>query len=258
MFEVSKIAGPARIRFGAGGLLVFCFFAFVFFGCASMSKPSIMAGNGPIAIVSITGNRDINWEGEEETMEKSATDLFRKAVRANRDNTLVIKSSAEELIDAADGILRQELNAAGASGPVEKDRVLNSPAYLGAEEKKEFQTSDLVKAEGYRFVDYRDKVFCPQFAAEAGAGTLLFVEFGFTKAMGNGIGKNGRCRANVVMTLIGLNAQGKVIFRRSYVGSSYNSIEVKAGVYSHSGLMGLFDETLREVCYDFAADMGAR
>jgi hypothetical protein len=224
-----------------------------------MSKPSIMTGDGPIAIVSITGNRDINWEGEEETMEKSAADLFRRAVRANRDDTLVIKSSADELINTADEIIRQELDAAGAPGPAERDMVLNSRAYLGAEEKNEYQTSGLVTAEGYRFLDYRDKVFPPQFSAETGLGTLLFVEFGFTKAMGNGIGKNGRCRANVVMTLIGLNPQGKVIFRRSYVGSSYNSIEVKAGVYSHPGLMGLFDETIRTVCYNFAEDiMGAR
>jgi hypothetical protein len=259
MFGIPGVAEPAHTRFGAGrSFLFFGFFTLSLLGCASVSKPSIMAGTGPIAVVSVTSNRDINWEGEEETMEKSATNLLRKATRASRDTTLVIKSSAEELINTAWGIIRQELGVPGSPGLAEQDLVLNSQAYLAAEEKKEYQTADLVKAEGYRFLDYRDKLFPPQLAAETGLGTLLFVDFAFTKIMGSGVGKNGRGRANVVMTLIGVNAQGKVIFRRSYVGSSYSSIEVKAGMYSHSGLINLFEETLRGVCYDFAEDLGVR
>jgi hypothetical protein len=217
-----------------------------------------MTEAGPIAIVSVTGNRDINWEGEEETMEKSATDLVRRAVRANRDNSLVVKSSAEDLINLAAEVIRQELNAVEPSGLVDRELVVNSRAYREAEEKREYQTADLVKAGGYRFLDYRNKPFAAQIAAETGAKTSLFVEFAFTKSMGSGVGKTGKCRANVVMTLIGVNAQGKVIFRRSYVGSSYGVIEVKVGMYSASGLMGLFDETLRSVCYDFIEEFGSR
>ena len=236
-----------------GSVLLFALLPFIAAGCASSAK-AVFAQRDPIALVSVTSNGDINWQGEESTNPNTASPLSNRALRTDEDLTLV--TSADELINTAEIIIRDKFSFSQQINLAEKETVLLSRAYRNADQNR-YQIYDKdVKPEAYEFIDYRDKNFPPALAAETGIQRCMFVEFDFTKVIARGMGKNGNFRANVEMKVFVLDAEGKTLYSKAVSVKSLDTIKVSYRAYSQTGIIELFESTIDDVCDEFLNKLG--
>ncbi|MDR1374631.1 MAG: hypothetical protein LBJ24_06640 [Treponema sp.] len=234
-------------------IMAFC----LLMGCTTIQGGKDLASYSPVSIVSVVSNYDINWDGEGPSLERSlATNtgaFVKRALRRDDRATRVHISKADNLIDDADLILRGIAADAGIAVFAAKDDVVSSQAYASARINPRQDNEDTVAAEGYRFVYFRDKDFPGNLARETGAGSLMFVTFSFTKLAASGVARNGTMRAKVDMNVRIVSAGGKTIFNRSFNLASSEKIPVTGGYYEEPDLMQLFQSTVNDVCYEFAA-----
>jgi len=220
-------------------------------GCLSAGKAALLAQKDPIALVSIVSNQDINWKDEGSTDPNTAGLLQKRALRADTDMAII--TGADELINTADGLIREALTNSGVINLAEKETVLNSQAYANARLNR-FQVSrsqDILKPNNYRYIDIGDKKFPQALESETGIQRSMFVELNFTKSMATGIGKIGSCRANVDMTVTILDALGKTLYKTTVSVGSSDSIKVSNAVYSQSGMIGLLESAITDACDEF-------
>jgi len=216
-------------------------------GCVSSGK-AIVGQRDPIALVSVVSNGDINWKGEGPT-DPNTTSLFaNRALREDPD--MVVASSADGLINTAEGLIRGAFDGSVIS-LAEKETVLQSLAYRNASLNNAQIRSKMVKPADYLFVNYRDKNFPVVLASETGIQRSMFVEFEFTKVMYSGFGKNGECRAVLDMTIRILDNTGKTLYHKTFSTWSKSTLRASGGLYSQTGLMELFEATITEMCQDF-------
>jgi hypothetical protein len=249
MTGISIMVRPTKGRRFLGPALILA--ALLGTGCAS-TETSLR--DGPWGIVSVVSNSDINWSGEEPDTDG---DLMGKIMeRRLKESNRVTISKADGLIDRAEDILRDILSREGQANLAEKERIITAGAY-GKAELNPHQEA-MVKAQGYRFVYYRDKTFPVELARETGIRGSVFITFDFTKNMTSGLGKTGSCQAEAAMTVIIIDAQGKTVYHRTHQGWSDNKIKVTAGAYTEEELMALFPEAIRYACLDFINDNGRK
>ena len=218
--------------------------------CVSSGKTVLLAQKDPIALVSVVSNSDINWKDEEPIDPRNYVLLGRRALRDNPDLTIV--SGADELINTAEKLFREAMADSGMIYLAENSVVLPSRAYGEARlNRNHLIEGEKVKPDGYRFIDYRDKNFPQALAAETGIQRCMFVEFNFVKFMASGVGKSGNFRGEVDMTILILDAKGKTIYKKTTSIRSSDSERVSADVYSHSGLIDLFETAITDVCDEF-------
>ena len=220
----------------------------LFTGCASTGKAILNEQKDPIALVSVVSNEDINWEGEPSMDSYSIGPMAKRAIRADPDLEAI--TSAEELINTAETIIRNILVSSGVNNLAERDTVLRSTAYQNVKIKK-YPKRDMVKPDGYLFADSRDKNFPAALAAETGIQHSIFIEFNFVKSIYSGLSMIGTCRAMVDMTVLIIDAGGKTIYRKTLSLPSMSAIKVSNGVYSHTELYSLFQDTITNLCLDF-------
>ena len=219
-------------------------------GCLTAGKELLLYEREPIALVSVTSNWDINWKGEEPTNPRLVASTTRRTLRSDPDLTLI--SNAEELINTAEILFRDTMaESGGLISLAEKEKVLLSRAYQEARLSKYQINREDVTPAGYRLVDFRDKSFPPAFAAETGIQRCMFLEFKFTKIIRSGFGKNGNAGADVEMKVLILDARGKTLYTKTFSMGSRDTISVSSGVYSQSGLLGLFDSVINDAAYEF-------
>jgi hypothetical protein len=209
----------------------------------------------PVALVSVVSNYDINWYGEGPSLSNSVADstgrLIKRALRRNNETAVKI-STADGLINDADVILRDTASSVGIAVFMEKNEVLASRAYAEAEiNKRQANDEEIIQAEGYRFINNRDKAFAADLAAETGAGSCMYVTFEFTKLMASGIGKSGTMRAQVSMAVVIISAAGKTIYNRTHVATSADKISVALGTYQEDELMDLLRSAIYDACDEF-------
>ena len=216
-------------------------------GCVSSGK-AIIEERNPIALVSVVSNWDINWKGEEPTDPNTFSIFGNRALRDDPDMTLV--SNADELINTAEALFRNAINASPLINLAEKDAALSARAYREAK-TNEPARNKRVKPAGYDYINFRDKNFPAALANETGIQRVMFVDFDFTKAMYSGFGKNGDGRAELDMNITILDNSGKTIYNRKFSSWSKSTIKVTGGVYSQTGLMELFEEAIDNVCAIF-------
>ena len=223
-------------------------------GCASSGK-AIIEQKDPIALVSVISNWDINWKGEGPTNPNAFSIFGNSALRSDPDMTLV--SYADELINTAETLFRNAIDASPLINLAEKEAVLASRAYREARANEPARntmakpTPDGTSGNDYRFVNNRDKNFPAALAGETGIQRVMFVEFDFTKAMYGGFGKNGEGRADVEMNVTILNSNGKTLYNRKFSSLGGSTIKITGGVYSQTGMMELFEEAIDNVCAIF-------
>jgi len=231
------------------GLVLFpAFLLCMVAGCASSGK-AVFAQREPIALVSVVSNGDINWKGEASTKPNAASPLSNRALRSGEDMALV--TSADELINTAEKIIRDKFSFSQQVNLAEKETVLFSQAYRTAALNKNQVYNKDSKPEAYGFIDYRDKNFPPALASETGIQRSMFVEFKFTTVIARGMGKNGNFRADVEMKVFVLDAGGKTLYSKTVSLKSQDTIKVSYGVYSQTGLMGLFESAIDDACDEF-------
>ena len=223
-------------------------------GCVSQGRTALLAQRDPIALVSISANREINWKGEDSASSGLAGLFSRRALRADPDQTFV--SDAEDLITVAERLIWETLAESELINLAERDTILLSQAYGEARlNRRQTQRGDLAP-EGFRLIDSRDRTFPPALAEETGIQRSMFVEFNLDKVMRNGLGKSGTCGASVEMRVLILDALGKGVFDRTFTAGSLSTIRVLAGRYSQSGLMELFEEAIAGVLLEFLFYLG--
>jgi hypothetical protein len=221
-------------------------------GCASSGKGRDFSPYAPMGLAMVASNYDINWVGEVTYKSSgSVSDFVRRTLRLKTDTEKVRISSADDLINEADTMLREILTKAEIFRLEDKDRLLNTASYAGVKSVQPPNTPEKVFADAYRFINYRDKNFPGEIARETGIQSILYISFEFNKEMISGIGKSGKCRARVVMTATLVNPAGKIIYNKDIETHSDDKIEVKSGAYSQDELMELFKEPIGEACYRF-------
>ena len=222
-------------------------------GCASSGKV-LLSVREPIALASVVSNLDINWKDEDSTSPNSGGFLVKRVLQADPDMTLT--TSADELINTAERIIREKLSGPAQITLAEKDTVLFSQAYRNAGINNIQVYRKDTKPEAYKFVNNRDKGFPPALVAETGIQRSMFVEFNFTKDMAKGLGKSGSLRADVEMKVLILDARGKTLYRKTFSVTSISTINVSYGAYSSTGIIELFEPTIADACDVFLSQLG--
>ena len=230
-------------------LWIICFWT----GCASSRKAVLLAQKDPIALVSVVSNYDINWKDEESMSPNTINPFARGTLRGDDDKVMV--SNAEDLITRAEILIRESMAELGVINLADKGRVINSRTYQEARINRTQVNQKLVKPEDYRLIDFRDKSFFSSLAAETGIQRSMFVEFIFTKEMVSGLFKTGNSRADVEMIIYIYDSARKTLFHKTLHMRSSAVMGVASGVYSHSELMGLFESTIADACYEFVYDL---
>ena len=231
----------------AGIISVAALFLLSAVGCASSGK-AIIGQKDPIALVSVVSNREINWKDEAPT--DSNTFLIYGNRTRQEDPDMTLTSYADEFINTAETLFRKAIDSTNLISLADKETVLSSSAYREAKTNDPARNT-LVKPAEYRFINYRDKEFPAAMVNATGIQRVMFVEFDFTKSMYSGFGKNGECRAEVDMIIRIMDSRGKTLYNNKFSSLSRSTIRVSWAVYSHTGLLELFESAINYACRDF-------
>jgi hypothetical protein len=225
-------------------------------GCLSSGAVRDFTPYAPMGLVSVTSNYDINWVGETtlESDSRSISDFIRKSLSMAPDEVRVRVSKADTLINEADALLRKIITEGEVFRLTGKERLTDTAVYAAAENYQQPNMPEMVIADGYKYLYYRDKAFAGELAGQAAIQSLLYITFEFNKQMVSGFGKIGKARARVVMTANMVDPAGKIIYSNVIETYSNDTIEVKDGAYAHDELMDLFREPIAEACYRFVWD----
>ena len=237
-----------------GAVLLISGLIFIFSGCVSSGKATLLAEREPVALVSVTSNYDINWKDEDSMDPKTPGLLVGSALKKDPDLTYITNSN--ELINSAERIFRSVLADFDVLNLAEKERVLYSRAYREARINSYQTREKKVSPTNYRLVDYRDKNFASALASETGIRRGMYVEFDFTKVMRSGFGKNGKLQACVEMMVIILDEKGKTLYRKDFSAWSSGTADVNQATYYEADLLRLFDAAIEEISLDFVSQFG--
>ena len=205
-------------------------------------------------MVSVVSNGIINWQ-DEEPIKPEAPVGFLTARSLRTDPDLAISTRADGLISTAEVMFRSAMSGSPVINLAERDAVLFSRAYQDARVQRRQISLEMALPAGYKLIDTRDRNFFSALARETGLQRSMIVEFDLTKAMISGLGKNGNFRAELTMIVTVLDAQGRAIFRDSYSLSSDDTIRAAEGVYSESGLIGLFEPVIGDAYRKFLSQL---
>ena len=216
--------------------------------CATSGKAALLEQNDPIALVSVISNRDVNWKGEEPTNPDAMGFVVDRRLRRDPDMTAI--TEADELINQAEVIFRETISTSPLINLADRETVLQSHAYQDAKERN-FPNRNVVKPYAHRFINFKDKDFPAALAAETGLQRSMFVEFNLTKSLYSGVSFAGSCRAEVDMTVIVLDAKGKIIYRKTISLPGRVPVKTSSGVYSQSEFISAVQEAITDICYEF-------
>ena len=221
--------------------------------CASAQKGRNFSPHAPMGLVMIVSNYDINWIGEKTYASDSVTvgDYVRRALGLDKENLKVRISTADDMINEADEILRKVLTESNVFRLMDKEQLLNSVNYWHSSKKTKIP-NDQITADGYRYLNYRDKQFAIDLCNETGLNSLLYVTFELNKAIASGFMKTGKMRAKVKMTALTVSPTGKLLYRDEIETRSTDRIEVSGGAYSQDDFMLLLKEAIGLACYRYA------
>jgi hypothetical protein len=240
---------------GIGSLLLFT-------ACASKPKTPPkgkgrdFSSHAPLGLVMVVSNQDVNWVGETTFQNQNSiiSDFIRNTLGLRKDEDLVRFTLADDLVNDADSILRKALTDAGVFRLVDKDLMLTSINTVMAKKKKINAPANLIAAQGYRYLYYKDKQIAAELTREAGVKTLLYVTFEFNKEMLSGFAKTGKARSRVLLDAALVNSAGKVLYHDQIETFSSENIAITSGAYAQNDLIDLVKEAIGEACYRFVWD----
>jgi hypothetical protein len=246
--KTNRLLGKARLFVLSPVLIILLVSA-----CASSGKQALRSGGGPVAIVSVAVNYDINWKGQDQTIESASGKAIQRMRRVDPDWEIITKSGP--VVNELEKVIRDTLGASPLFTLASKEETVNVPSYMNARLNKLQIDKEMIQSEGYRMVHYRDKNFPPAFAKETGINKILFITLDLTKSMRSGFGKNGTAQAEAAMTVRALDSGGKTLLHKTYELKSLDSIQVSSGSYSGTELLALFPPTVADLCYFFLEDL---
>jgi hypothetical protein len=214
-------------------------------GCAGLryQRETDLSAHLPLGVVTVLSNYNIYWDDEDPgTSDRPRRDETSEKTRISR---------AGDLISDAEAILQQSFVDAGITNVVPKKTIIESHAYRTAKRKFLWNNERTVTAEDYAPINYRDKNFAAALEAETGVKAGVYFIFDFSKAMASGIGKTGTFRAQVYMTVVVVDAAGKILYKRDRFVASSNRIPVSFRSFNEKELLDIFRSAIANACYLF-------
>ncbi|MCL2478244.1 MAG: hypothetical protein FWF22_01990 [Treponema sp.] len=221
-------------------------------GCAGTDRKTAFS-ESPIALVSVVANSDVNWKDEPPLDPGFISRSQRRAMDENPDQTVITNSA--DFIDAVEQTIRATLENSPYIVFAPSADVTGASAYINARESAIQVKDKMAKPAGYRYVDFRDNNFIKGFAAETGIKKMLFITLDITKRMNSGISKFGSARADVSMSVMLKDENGKNLFYKIYESSSRDQTKVSNSIYSNSELQQMIIDAIQDVCYTFTDDL---
>jgi hypothetical protein len=214
-------------------------------GCAGLGyqRETDLSSHLPLGVVTVLSNYNIYWDDEDPGTSNNP--------KKNETPERTRISRADALISDAAAILQQSFADAGITAVVPKSAIIESQAYKNAKRKSIWNNARTVLAKGYEPVDYRDKNFAVSLAEETGVKAGIYIIFDFSKTMASGIGKSGTFRAQVYMTVVVMEATGKILYKKNWFVSSDGKIPVSSRYFNEAELIDIFRSTIANACYLF-------
>ncbi len=235
-------------------MLIFIVSLLTLIGCSSTGSIKDVESINPVGVVSVISNGEITWYGEEtENPGLLGKFLAKKINEAKDDDVSTLLSRADTLVNDADRYLMAALSKVDTISTVDKEVILGSKSYTNAEEDNMLVKTELILADGYKFVNYRDKDLASDLNEEIGIRGDIYIQFDFKKIVMSGVAKNGKVGVFVGLSAIIVNQDGKTVLIKSFTGKSESTIPVVAGIYDPRELMDLFPSVIEEVCESFVA-----
>jgi hypothetical protein len=230
-----------------------CLTAVLIAGCAS--TPKDFSTIYPVGIVSVLLEENINWSDEEPESPGILGSFINKKIDESNDAEVsVFFSRSSVFIDNVEGTLRTSL--LNCQVPLtDRDFALNAASYQGAAQSKMLKAANLIKPDGYRYIDEKNAAFARDFTAETGMRGIIYAHFRIDKAMSTGVGRNGTMRPAVTLFISIVDTTGKVFFRKGYYGTSKDTIPVVQEVYEPAAFIALIPQAIEAACAQFAADI---
>jgi hypothetical protein len=220
-------------------------------GCAGLGyqRETDLSSHLPLGVVTVLSNYNIYWDDED----PGSSDPPEKDETPERTRI----SRADTLISDAEAILQQSFVDAGITAVVPKSAIIESQAYGNAKRYSAWNNKRTVRAEGYEPINYRDRNFAAALAEETGVRAGLYFIFDFSKAMASGIGKSGAFRAQVYMTVVVVDATGKILYKKNRFVASSDKIPVSSRRFNQDELIDIFRSTIANACYLFIREFAA-
>ena len=222
--------------------------AFILSGCTSSSSAIRPRTIAPSAIVAITANDEITWEGEE-TESKGLLQLGAKALiqKSDKENVKTALGYTSSLMTDAEKAVTDVLESSGFY-LVPKSIITQSSAYQDAKENKLLKGAMMQTPEGYRLLSSENGLNL-HLSEETGASSFIYVSMNLCKLMTDGIEKNGKLTATVSVSIEIRNVKDKVILRSTGYPKGKEKIPVVMEVYDAEKLQAmypvLFEEAVR-------------
>ena len=220
-------------------------------GCAGLGyqRETDLSSHLPLGVVTVLSNYNIYWDDEDpESSDRPEKDETPERTRISR---------ADTLISDAEAILQQSFADAGITAVVPKSAIIGSQAYGNARRNSAWNNKRTVLAEGYEPINYRDRNFAAALAEETGVRAGLYFIFDFSKAMASGIGKSGTFRAQVYMTVVVVDAAGKILYKKDRFVAGSDKIPVSHRRFNQDELIDVFRSAIANACYLFIREFAA-
>lgn len=243
--SVLKIAAAAALSVA---------FSSVFSACSSSSLS--ISDCGPIAVVSVIGNKSVPWFDSDVNEEEDGDPNGILSTSVNRlfskDN--IEFTSCESRIDYADEAIRDGLVDLAGVEVVDKETVVNSEVYEDISKSYYNVLFSTVEADGYKDLTTLGSKNARILMDAVGAKSLLLFEFDFRKEIVSGSKWDGEVGSYIKMTVRMKDERGRESIYRVYEVRSANTVRIDSLKYDKSALVELIKPTIDSAVSRFIVD----
>ncbi len=211
---------------------------------------------GPVAVVSVIGNKSVPWFDSEEDEDEEGDP---NGILSTSINRVFVKddiefSSCESRIDYADESIRNNLVDLAGVEVVDKEQLLDSDAYRNLSKSYYNIMVSTVEADGYKDLTTLGAKNSRVLMNAVGAKSLLMFEFDFRKEVVKGTKWGGEIGAYIKMTVRMKDEKGREPIYNVYEIRSPETIPIDNLKYDKSALVDLITPTIDNAVSRFIVD----
>ncbi len=239
-------------------ILILSFSVLILFGCAS--SPVGLAGYGSIAVIGVTGNKNLSEQvdnryarsDEEDINDTSALSVLVDKFLHGENPELL---TGQDRVDYAEEYFRPALEDVAGLKVSDKEKILESEQYKNSYESPLSFLDTWISATGYSKNLYSISAKkARMMMGELGVKSLVSAEFRFNKLFDKESKLNANVRAQVVMDVILYDSNGKKVVFNQYEATSSESLPVKKFDYDKDALVGMYPAVIETVINRFITD----
>ena len=234
------------------------FLVLLFSGCAS--SPVGLAGYGSIAVIGVTGNKNLSEQvdnryarsDEEDIDDTSALSVLVDKFLHGENPELL---TGQDRVDYAEEYFRLALEDVAGLEVSEKEKALESEQYKNSYESPLSFLDTWISATGYSKNLYSISAKKARLMmGELGVKSLVSAEFRYNKLFDKESKLNANVRAQVIMDVILYDSNGKKVVFNQYEATSSESLPVKKFDYDKDALVGMYPAVIETVINRFITD----